>query len=243
VLSRAVPILDAQGNIREWFGAASDVTERRTAEEQQALLARELDHRAKNTLAVVLAALKLTRAQDVPSFVRIIEGRVGALARAHTLLAEGRWRGASLRTLVEAELAAFRPVPDPAEGQGEADRVSVEGPEVMLAPGAVQALSMAVHELATNATKHGALSALDGRLAVSWRLDPGAEALLLEWTERGGPPIEAEPTRRGFGTRVLQATIVDQLGGTAERRWEPEGLALRIAIPWARALKGGGDAA
>jgi PAS domain S-box-containing protein len=230
-LSRAVPILDAEGGVLEWFGASTDVTERRADEERQLLLAREVDHRAKNTLAVVQAALRLTRAPDVRSFVRIIEGRISALARAHTLLAGKRWEGAPLRVVVEAELTPFL-----APGPGLVPRAELDGPGVMLAPPAVQALSMIMHELATNATKHGALSVAEGRLSVSWRLEE--EALCLRWAEQGGPPVVAPPARRGFGSRVLEATITGQLGGTVAQEWREEGLVVEARLPRSRVLQG-----
>jgi PAS domain S-box-containing protein len=230
-LSRAVPILDAAGEVLEWFGASTDVTERRADEERQLLLAREVDHRAKNTLAVVQAALRLTRADDVRGFVRIIEGRISSLARAHTLLAGKRWEGAPLRVVVEAELTPFL-----SPGPGLAPRAELDGPDVTLAPPAVQALSMIMHELATNATKHGALSAAEGRVSVSWRLE--GEVLRLRWAERGGPPVVAPPARRGFGSRVLEATITGQLGGVVSQDWQAEGLVVEARLPRARVLQG-----
>jgi len=214
------------------LGVALDLTERREAEERQVLLARELDHRAKNALAVVQAAVRLTPKDNASAFARTIEGRVGALARAHTLLAEARWSGADLRALAEAELTAFLP----SEGTtlSCAPRAVLDGPPVRLGPTAVQALSMALHELATNATKYGALSGPEGRLSLFWKLDRVAGLLCLRWLETGGPPLSGPPARAGFGTRVLKATLCDQLGGTLDRRWEGEGLVCRIELPLIR---------
>jgi putative addiction module CopG family antidote len=205
-------------------GVARDITESRAAAERQALLAREVDHRAKNALAVVQAALRLTRAPDLPSYIRAIEGRVAALARTQTLLAENQWNGADLRALIEGEIAPF------VGGQ----RVVLEGPRVALSPGVAQALAMAVHELATNAVKHGALSVAAGHVAVAWwLLGDGARVLRLDWTETGGPPVADRPPRRGFGSRVLDATLRGQLGGSVKLDWRQAGLACAVSVPLA----------
>jgi PAS domain S-box-containing protein len=227
LLSRGRVEHAADGTPLRGLGVLLDVTSRRQAEEHRELLLREVDHRAKNALAVVQAALRLTPKDDAATYARAVEGRVQALARAHTLLASGSWQGAALRPLVEAELAVF----DPASGAG---RVRIEGAHVMLAPAAAQSLAMALHELATNATKYGALSTPDGTVGVAWHVAAGQLRLL--WQERGGPPVPGSPARRGFGSRVLDATVRDQLGGAVERRWEPGGLVCDMAVPLARAL-------
>ena len=139
-----------------------NVTDRKRAEARQALLTREIEHRAKNALAVVQSVLRLTRAADLPAYVRAVEGRVSALARAQTLLANDHSEGAELRTLLAGELAPFL------AGQ----RVELHGPPVLLPAVAAQPVAMAVHELATNAVKHGALSVPGGRLAVRWEVRP-----------------------------------------------------------------------
>lgn len=206
-----------------------DVTERRRAEAKRDLLAREVDHRARNALAVVQAAVRLTKADSAPAFARAVEGRIAAIARAQTMLADRHWSGADLRTLADGALAVF------AHGEAK-ERVRLSGPEVTLAAAAVQPLSMALHELATNAMKYGALSAADGRIALDWTLDREAGFLCLHWAETGGPPLESTPERRGFGSRVLEATIRDQLGGRVERHWNRDGLVCELALPVARAV-------
>ncbi|WP_207540878.1 sensor histidine kinase [Sabulicella rubraurantiaca] len=211
------------------LGVALDLTERREAEEKQRLLARELDHRAKNALAVVLAAVRLTSKADPAAFAASIEGRVEALARAHTVLAEGRWAGANLRALAEAELHAFSPH-DSSQGS-TASRVLLEGPDLQLDPSATQALAMALHELATNATKYGALSGPCGQVLLRWCVDEAADLLCLTWEERGAPTPVKPPARAGFGTRVIEATLADQLGGKVQRRWEPQGLLCEVQLP------------
>jgi PAS domain S-box-containing protein len=215
------------GELRGFLKIGQDVTARRAAEERQALLSREVDHRAKNALAVVQAMLRLTRAEDVPSFTRAVEGRVAALARAQTLLAEGNWDGADLQALLRSELAPFL---------GE-ERAELEGPRLVLSPAAAQAIAMAVHELATNAAKHGALSVQEGRVQVSWRLAGDLLDLLrLRWTERGGPAVAGAPSHRGFGMRVLEGTVRAQLGGVVTLLWQGAGLACELEVPLLRRM-------
>jgi len=212
-------------------GVNVDVTERKAAEERQALLSREVDHRAKNALAVVQAALRLTRKDDVVAYAHAVEGRVGALARAQTVLAVGRWEGADLRALLEAELALF------VAGENGGQRTELEGPPVALPPSVTQPLAMAAHELATNAIKHGALSVPGGRVSVSWRVErkAGTAPLLrLRWTETGGPAVKGPPGRRGFGSRLLEGTLRGQLGGAVSLDWQPTGLVCDMEVPLAR---------
>lgn len=206
-----------------------DVTERRRAEAKRDLLSREVDHRARNALAVVKAAVRLTRADTAAEFARAVEGRIAAIARAQTMLADRQWSGAGLRPLAEAALAPFAQV-------GSDARVRFSGPDVELAAVAVQPLSMALHELATNAVKYGALSTTDGEVALDWMLDAAAGVLRLRWRETGGPRLAGAPSRRGFGSRVLEGTIRDQLGGRVERDWTGSGLVCAIVLPVARAV-------
>jgi PAS domain S-box-containing protein len=225
------------GEVESYSTIMRDLTERRRAEEERLLLMREVDHRAKNVLAVVQAALRLTPKRDPEAYAAAVEGRVMALARAHTLLSERRWSGAELRALLGGELSPFLSAVAQAGDAGGAaldtPRAELDGPPVTLAPTAAQALSMALHELATNATKHGALSASGGRLRVSWTLDRENCALRLRWTETGGPALAGPPARRGFGSRVIEATIRNQLGGIVRTAWEPEGLVCEIEAPLA----------
>ncbi|MDX6749524.1 HWE histidine kinase domain-containing protein [Geminicoccaceae bacterium 1502E] len=201
------------------FAIFSDVTEHRRAEESQRLLLREIDHRAKNALALVQAVIRLTRADTASGFAEAVEGRVAALARAHTLLARHRWEGADLRTLLGEELAPY-----------EANRVQIEGPRSTLCADAAQPLGMVVHELATNAAKYGALSTPGGRLEVSWELAAGEAGLVLRWTEADGPPV-AQPARQGFGSTLIEQTVCSQLHGSIERDWRPDGLRVLVRLP------------
>ena len=238
--ARARQFRGPNGDPGRIFGVNVDITERKEAEERQALLTREVNHRAKNALAVVQAALRLTRKDDPVAYARAVEGRVAALARAHTILAAGNWESAALRELVQGELAAFHPAREEGDVARSEERVTAEGPDVPLLPDAAQALSMALHELATNAAKYGALSATEGHVSLSWTLDQARCELILTWRERGGPPLTGAPERRGFGSRVIEATLENQLGGTVERVWDQEGLVCVITIPIARAVAAGG---
>jgi PAS domain S-box-containing protein len=210
------------GEVVRTIGAAMDITDRKRSEERLALLAREVDHRAKNSLAVVQAALQLTPKHDLPSYAQAIEGRVSALARVQTLLAEDRWTGASVRALIEGELEPFL------AGQ----RLEFSGPPIMLPAAMAQPVAMVVHEMATNAVKHGALSVPEGRVSVSWRVEAGPPRLLqLRWSEVGGPPVFGPPQGQGFGSRVLDATVRQQLGGRIRSAWEPSGVVHEIELP------------
>jgi PAS domain S-box-containing protein len=240
MLSCAEAVADASGRTVRHIGIMRDITVQKETIERLALLMRELDHRAKNALAVVSAAIRLTQADDTPSFVRAVEGRVAALARAHTMLAQGQWSGAELRTVVAAELATFLPAADGAGAEGctGQPRVDVAGPALTISPTAAQALAMTLHELATNATKYGALSTPGGRIGVSWQVGDAEGWLRLRWEESGGPPITGVPARRGFGSRVIEATVKGQLGGKVERRWDAAGLICIIEVPMSRVQAG-----
>jgi PAS domain S-box-containing protein len=217
---------DAAG-ARFFTGVLRDITERHAAEERQNLLAREVDHRAKNALTVVQSVLRLTPVNDPKSFAAAVEARVAALARAHSLLAQEGWMAADLRTVAERELAAH------ARRHEQEEATILAGPPCRLASTAVQPVAMVLHELATNAAKHGALAELGGKVRLVWDLDTNARLLRLRWTESGGPPV-APPTRRGFGSRVIEATVRAQLGGTVAWQWERAGLICDVSIPLAR---------
>jgi two-component sensor histidine kinase len=244
ITGRGRRISGPDGKSGRMFGVNLDITDRKAAEERQTLLMREVDHRAKNALAVVQAALRLTPKNDAEAYAHAIEGRVAALARAHTMLANGKWEGATLAAVVEAELAAFHVVKAGfADEVPSGHRVTTGGPEVALTPDAVQALSMVLHELATNAAKHGSFSEPAGRVAVTWEVDCEAGRLLLTWRERGGPHVAEAPARRGFGSRLIEATAERQLGGVVQRVWDGEGLVCTISVPLARVLAGFGETA
>jgi PAS domain S-box-containing protein len=218
--------LAADGSPRRFAGVAVDIEARREAEERERLLAREVDHRAKNLLGVIQSVVQLTRGDDVAELKAAVAGRIQALARAHSLLAAGRWEGVELGALVREELAPFE--------KPDGSRVRVDGGALRLRPGASQALALAVHELATNAAKYGALSVDEGTVDVSWRQSAPADGkaeLELLWIERGGPAVPSTPTRKGFGSTVIRSSIERQLGGALEMDWRSEGLVCRMAVP------------
>ncbi|MBB3896694.1 PAS domain S-box protein [Roseococcus suduntuyensis] len=226
VVARGRCYHDLSGKPARFPGVVIDITARKEGEERQALLAHEVDHRAKNALAVAQSVVALTRAEDPAAFRAAVSGRITALARAHTLLARESWKGASLAVVLEAELAPYQ---DKAADELRG-RIQVAGPEVELAPAAVQPLAMTLHELTTNAAKHGALSVPGGEVDVEWRRSPSG-GLLLSWHERGGPPVAGPPKRRGFGATLIEATMRRQLGGEMHLDWRPEGLRAQMELP------------
>ncbi len=223
-IGTAAASVDGAGRVVRISGVTIDVTGRKEADERQALLAREVDHRARNALAVIQSIIRLTRAKSVDEYVLAIEGRIKALARAHTLLSDSRWHGADLATLAADELAPYR----------AGDKIDCGGPDITLQPATAQGLALALHELATNAAKHGALSSMTGKVGLTWQLRP--DALMLHWAESGGPQI-APPSARSFGLRVIRASIEQQLGGEATFDWDPKGLHCRLSIPRREMMK------
>jgi PAS domain S-box-containing protein len=206
---------------RYFTGIVRDITERKRAEDRQRLLSAEVDHRAKNLLAMIQAMILLTKgdARSVDDFTKTIIGRLHALGRAHDLLARDRWTGASLRDIIANEAHAFG-----ADGV----RLGVVGEDVYLPPRAAQTLSLALHELTTNAAKHGALSVPQGRVEIRSTVD-GPELQLI-WTETGGPEVKS-PCSRGFGTVIVERSIAHELGGKVEVQYAPSGLRCEIRIP------------
>src|SRR5215813_6345552 len=210
---------DAHRNVVRVSGVTIDITDRKEAEERQALLTREVDHRARNALAVTQSIVRLTKATSTKGYISAVEGRIGALSRAHTLLSESRWQGADLVQLVDEELAPYRT---------SADKIVATGAHVSLRPATAQILALVLHELATNAAKYGALSAPSGRVRLSWELQE--DRLRLEWTETGGPPAQ-QPASQGFGTKIITASVGSQLGGRAIFDWRDDGLHCSLSIP------------
>lgn len=202
-------------------GVLLDIGARKAREAAVWLAVREAEHRAKNALSAAQALVRLTRAEDPRGFVRAVDQRLAALGRAHARLsAVPQGRGVALRAVAEDELAPY----------GEAHSRVLRGPEVMLSPLAVQPVCMAVHELVTNAAKHGALSRPGGVVRLNWRRMPRG-GLVLCWRESGGPPLTRRPDRRGFGLTMLEALLQDQIGGILRARWRPEGLRLLLCLP------------
>ncbi|HWX46969.1 MAG TPA: HWE histidine kinase domain-containing protein [Roseomonas sp.] len=193
-----------------------DRTEQQQADERQRLLVGELNHRVKNILMTVqsLVGQTLRSTKTREAFAAAISSRLSAMARAHDLLTDQQWRRADITAVVRAALAPWL-----ADG-----RLSLSGPPVSLRPQHILPISMALHELATNALKYGALSVPEGRVTLIWRY---ANILEAEWRESGGPPV-TPPTRQGFGSRVLNRALAAELGGTVDLRFEPTGVVCLI---------------
>jgi PAS domain S-box-containing protein len=219
-ISNAAATKDAAGRVVSISGVTVDVTDRKNAEEQQALLAREVDHRAKNAMAIVQSIVKLTKAGSVPEYANAIEGRIKALSRAHALLSDARWQGAELTELVRDELAPYF--------SGSADRIVIGGPNLFLDPTTAQTLALALHELATNCAKHGALSQSAGRIELEWEAQ--ANDIVIRWHETGGPPPH-QPRKIGFGMKIITLSIERQLGGTSNFEWRQGGLFCSLRVP------------
>lgn len=214
------PVKNSQGKITGASKIARDITDRKRTETQIVNLAHEAEHRTKNILGTVQAAVRLSHANTSDDLKRLIEGRINALANVHTLFVESRWTGAQLHSLVTQELLPYR--------NGREERVRINGPTVMVEPNSAQAIAISLHELATNAAKYGSLSAADGDVEIAWSGTAGGP-LSLRWTESGGPTI-APPTHRGCGTRIIENIIGGQIAGKVRFDWRPTGLTCEIAL-------------
>ena len=218
------PRFDAAGRFEGYVGIAMDMTEVRAAEERQRLLINELNHRVKNTLATVQSIAHQTLREGVVT--RLARAhfteRLLALSTAHDVLTRESWESADLAH-VAAE--AVRPY-----DETDMSRIAIEGPAVRIEPNVALALSMALHELATNATKHGALSVPGGRVTLSWSLQADGRSVEIAWRETGGPTVEA-PSDQGFGSRLLSQGLMAELGQPARVTYDPRGLACTITAP------------
>jgi PAS domain S-box-containing protein len=214
---------DTTGRFQGYVGIATDITDARAAESRQRLLINELNHRVKNTLATVQSLARQTLKDGLaPRDARkLLEARLMALSAAHNVLTRETWAGAEL-TEIAAE--AVRPFEDP-----QAPRIALAGPPVRTSPNVALALSLALHELATNATKYGALSRPGGQVAVSWK--NGGETITLTWRETGGPALSGPPAAKGFGSRLLGPGLSGELGAPATLQWEPTGLVCTLVAP------------
>ncbi len=227
----AAKTYDARGRIKRISGVMIDITDLKEAEARHTLLVREIDHRARNVLAVVQSIMRLTKAKTIEDYVAKIEGRIRALSTAHALLSESRWEGADLGRLVDEELAPYR--------QGDIRKCIVAGPTVFLQPASAQSMALILHELATNAAKYGAMSLPAGHVKVTWQLC--RDAILLDWEEIDGPPVQ-KPTSNGHGMKVITASVEGQLGGIVKFDWRPNGLHFSMSAPIADAAPKQGTA-
>jgi PAS domain S-box-containing protein len=249
IRDNSAPFHDEDGSLAGYFGSGIDVTDhieneielrralaqadsydqrQKQAQWRQDLLIGELNHRVKNTLATVqsIAAQSFRETVDIETGLAVFEGRLIALSRAHDVLTRESWLGASLLELVHAAIEPFT--------NGGGNRFAIAGPPISVSPKMTLALAMALHELCTNAVKYGALSASNGRVDISWQVHDEAEQMILElrWAESGGPPVDA-PTRKGFGTRLIERGLAREFGGSAELAFDPAGLICLVRIPLA----------
>jgi PAS domain S-box-containing protein len=220
--TQAQPRFEADGGFAGMIGVNVDVTEARRAETHQRLLINELNHRVKNTLATVQSmAAQTLRASPISEVKEVLSARIVALAAAHDVLTRENWETADLRDIVQGAIRPF---------DAFHARISVEGPPARLSPRGALAVSMALHELITNAVKYGALSGDQGRVAVSWvRQASDADAVDMIWREIGGPPV-VKPSRTGFGSRLLQRSLAADLGGRCVLRFEPDGVQCDLSL-------------
>jgi len=209
--------------VRRALAEANEKAARRKAEQRQALLINELNHRVKNSLATVQAIAQQTlRAPEVPEAPRrAFSDRLLALARAHDILTDESWESADIRDVVAGALEPF--------GGGNERRFHIEGPPLRLSPKVALSFALALHELATNAAKYGALSVPQGRIEVIWNLEglDGARRLRLRWVEKDGPLV-APPSRKGFGSRLIERGLAGELRGSAQVSYPPSGVMCEI---------------
>lgn len=234
---RAEAVRDENGEIVGLRSTVQDITERRQAQEQVELLMHEVTHRAKNLLTVVRAVARQTARKDSPAnFAELFDQRIAALGASHDLLVQNDWRGVDLHEMTRSQLAHFRDL--------FGSRIRVDGRAVMVRPAAAQALGMALHELATNAGKYGALSSDEGMVRISFGVqrEDGAPWFVMAWRESGGPPV-IPPERPGFGQMVIVQMAKHALGGDVALDYAPTGVVWEIRAPLENVIETtGGDA-
>jgi PAS domain S-box-containing protein len=217
------PIRNSMGQVVGASKIARDISDRRRADEHKTLLIHELNHRVKNTLATVQSLAMQSLRDGNTSGRDDFEGRLIALSRAHDVLTNENWQGAWLEDVVRQAVDPFTTAEN---------RIAVQGPAVRLTPKQALAISMALHELGTNAVKYGALSDGSGRVNVEWNVTNGHEPakLNLTWTEAGGPAVK-KPTKQGFGSRMIARSLANELSGTAELDFRPAGVVCSLSTP------------
>jgi len=230
VLLSVSPIYDTYGRIVGASKIAHDISAKKEAERLQTVLVGELNHRVKNVLATVMAIARQTlgRSDVDRTSVETFDARLTSMARAHDLLIHGNWERAELTAVVRQALSPY-----------PKEKFEIHGPTMQLAPRAVVSISLALHELATNAAKYGALSVPDGRVAIVWSLEGnGSDRLRLRWQEAGGPTV-TPPTRKGFGSRLIESLLAAELNGEVQVSYEPSGLICEVraaaGVSWEQA--------
>jgi PAS domain S-box-containing protein len=222
-------VRDKSGALVQHFASIIDLTRHKRAQKHARMMIDELNHRVKNTLATVQSIVRQAlRQNSPPSEIQVaIESRIFALSRSHNLLTRTSWDGAKLLDLVRTSVEPFAVI------DGRTDRISIDGPDITLMSSMTVALGIALHELATNAVKYGALSNAEGSIAIDWtysHLPDGDDELVIDWKERGGPTVTA-PTVRGFGSKVIERGLPHELGGSALLDFQREGLVCTVKIP------------
>jgi two-component sensor histidine kinase len=224
---QAAPILDPAGQPQGAVSAALDITDRKRQERHRDLLINELNHRVKNTLATVqsFAMQTLRNPKSIAEGRAAFDARLIALSKAHDVLVREHWEGAGLNEVVTEAMAAYA-------GHLDQTRVRAAGPAIRVRPKVALAVSMALHELATNAVKYGALSNGTGQVDIAWDAGDALAGFELRWRESGGPPVAA-PRRRGFGSRLIEHGLAQDLGGEVQLQFEPAGVLCTIVAPFA----------
>lgn len=216
--SQAYAARDDSGAVTGWYGLSENIDARKEAERDREMLLREVDHRARNILTVLQGLVSLMPKNDPETFAETFRARLQALAGAHGLLSQGRWRGVELRALLEEELEPFG-----------LERIHLVGDALLVRPERVQHLSMIFHELTTNSAKYGCLSTPQGHLRVEWRAVDDRH-VQVEWTETGGPAVTAAPARQGFGSTLIRSLANRHAGESLMQDWRPEGLCCALVL-------------
>ena len=226
------PIYDEAGDLAYFFASQADVTEYRKIQDLEASehrLLMEVDHRAKNVLAVVNSVVRLTRSDDPARYAAAVQQRVEALAFAHELLADRGWREVDLKDIIQRQVQRFT-ISD----------IELLGPPLMISAAIVQPMALVIHELATNAAIHGALSKPEGHLVIEWESLDGNRGFSLSWQETGSP--QPKELRQGFGTVMIKAMVEKQLLGHVNRRWHADGVTINLEVPNRQQVAGVGPA-
>jgi two-component sensor histidine kinase len=230
------PVHDDGGDIVQHFASFVDLSHQKQEQAQSTMMINELNHRVKNTLSTVQSIVwqALRNASDPAVIREAIESRLMALSRSHDLLTRENWEGAGLRDLVNEALAPF------GVANGRAERFVITGKNIRLSPKETLALGIAFNELATNAVKYGAFSNEAGSILITWTVEPAAEGtrLVLQWREKDGPPV-TPPSRKGFGSRVIERGLAHELVGTVRLDYPVDGVICTIKFPAPRGARDG----
>ena len=227
-LGRALPLRDDDGNIIRWIGTCTDIHDTKQLSAQNELLTRELSHRIKNIFAVISGLIGLSARTDPAqkAFAASLQQRIAALGRAHEFVrphSEHSARGELPETLHGILREILSPYPALSEGH-----IHIGGSNVPVDDSGATPIALLIHELATNASKYGALSLASGKVELTTSID--GDQLIIRWDESGGPQLDGPPKRTGFGSKLTELSIVQQLGGSIERAWRPEGLSVEVRV-------------